>query len=904
MVFISAEPVIFLFVCCYSTMVLLGQKFILDRLCLQKTGAINCSGTPAPSSLNSSLSSSAGGFSPVDINAYEYTGVVGSDEMRWKDAGYYSDEGTLTDIVSQDDIRSEAVQLYMVATAINAVSSVISSQFLGYWMDRMSRKVLMTAPTGGGVAWAMSCVLVAYFETCPIQLVFIGICLGGITGGYVTLKTAVTSYIVQETPLEKRTVRLSVLEAAIFLGAAGGLLLMTLATTYITTNYVYLFLGLQSGFILTLLYILCFLRDDVQMDYPHLRYSYDDLDGPPVLSSQPSQRCYGSLESTLSPSRHRSFASCVISSVAERDSESSPDGNGSQRLPEVKAEKYSPADNIVSRVTISQSVGHIENMGKMALPDGEGEFPSSVGIPTRPLPALAVPFEAKKTISVSSIYGTPPDIRVTEAASPDEENAIHPPSAGSMNTISLYGTPPQVTATTDGLDDSERNHDTDTRVSQGDAVRNETISGSSLKLLPGKDEEIIQEITNIKISQTRIEGEVSLDENGEVKNFAGSYKVTPSLTVSKVKFVSHVRTRNKEISTADLFDRGRREICLSKAASDSALDNADSITLLASSKAKFVEGHPKRSRSRLISVSTPESLNYFTFSDCGYRNSRESFDNQRDLCEKIVEDRPGHDEVDGYSRDTWCGAIFRGVSDSIATTFRSRAGGLRAMVVADVVANFLVSFVVVGETDNTFLYLNYKFGWDFAEYSVYYGIKCAVDGCSLLVLLPLLRRFVGVKDAAVGVLGGLSRCAFFFMLALVQYSSQVYAVPFIGVFGQYLFVAERSIMSTLVEEDEHGRVFTVLSSVDQLALLLGALTFDNLFSVFIKRSMPGVTLLIAGFVVLIPTVIFGALYFSINARHKRAEEEEGDNDSRESDSLVADNRSYNISTSSYSEHYD
>ncbi|XP_064084759.1 LOW QUALITY PROTEIN: uncharacterized protein LOC135200240 [Macrobrachium nipponense] len=892
MVLLSAEPVIFLYVCCYSTMMLLGQKFILDRLCLQKTGVIDCSGTPAPSSLNSSLSSSTSGFSPVNINAYGYTSVIGSDEIRWKVAGYYSDKGTLTDAVPQDDIRSEAVQLYMVATAINALSSVISSQFLGYWMDRMSRKVLMTAPAGGGVAWAMTCVLVAYFETCPIQLVFIGVCLGGITGGYVTLKSAVTSYIVQETPLEKRTIRLSVLEAAIFLGAAGGLLLMNLVTTYITTNYVYLFLGLQSGFILTLLYILCVLRNDVQLDCPHLRYSYDDLDGPPVLSSQPHHRYYGSLDSTLSHHRHRSFASCVIFSVAERDGEiGSLDGNASRKLPEIKAEEYSPAGSTAStKASVSKSVGHLGNLGERALPDSKGEFSSSFDIPTPLLiPALAVPLEAAKTISMSSIYGTPPDITVTEDTSPDEEISVHAPSAGSMKTISLYGTPPQGTATIDAPHDSERSHDADTGVSQGDAVKNETISGSSLERLSRKDEEIVQDITSMNMSQTRIERQASLNENGGVTHFAGSYRVTPSLIASKVKIVTNVRTRNKEMSTA-LLEK-RREICLSKSASDSALDNADSVTLLASSKARIVEGHPECSRSRLISVSTPESLNYFTFSDYGYRDSRESFDIRHDLSKKISEDRPDHDAVDGYSRDTWCRAILRGVSDAIATTFRSRADGLRAMVIADVVANFLVSFVIVGETDNTFLYLNYKFGWDFAEYSIYYGIKCAVDGCSLLVLLPLLRRFVGVKDAAVGVMGGLSRCAFFLMLALVQYSSQVYAVPFIGIFGQYLFVAERSIMSTLVEEDEQGRVFTVLSSVDQLALLLGALTFDNVFSVFIKKSMPGVTLLIAGFVVLIPTVIFGALYFSINAR-LRMTEEEGENDSRESDSLVADNRSY------------
>lgn len=54
-----------------------------------------------------------------------------------------------------------------------------------------------------------------------------------------------------------------------------------------------------------------------------------------------------------------------------------------------------------------------------------------------------------------------------------------------------------------------------------------------------------------------------------------------------------------------------------------------------------------------------------------------------------------------------------------------------------------------------------------------------------------------------------------------------------------------------------GRVFTVLSSVDQLAQLFGSLAYDNLFPVFLSKNMPGVTLMLAGFVAIIPTVFFG-----------------------------------------------
>ncbi|XP_068226571.1 uncharacterized protein [Palaemon carinicauda] len=883
MVLISAEPVIFLFMCCYSIMINLGQKFILDRLCLQRMGNLDCS-SAVPPPLNYSFSSSAAGFSTLSINDYESVETmkdVEGYETKTRDAGIYNYNGRLSDTVSKDDVRSEAVQLYMTATAINAISSIISSQFLGYWMDRMSRKVLMTAPVGGGVAWAMSCVLVAYFESCPIQLIFIGVCLGGISGGYVTLKAAVTSYVVQETPPERRTIRLSVLEAAIFLGASAGLLFMTLATTYVTTNYVFLFLGVQGAFILILVYIFCFLSDDVKMDFPHLKYNYDELDGP-ALSPDPKQGSYGSLNRTSLQHLQRPLSSSDIQYTAGRHNES------------IHCEK-----NSVSIANLSQRARGGDAMERIPLPHGGDDILSSSGV------MLTVPFVTARAPSVNSVYGTPPDIIVTDEVFPGEGRSSHPLSwpAGSITTISQYGTPPQITDVIESLDENERTQsDSYTESSRGNGVANEDITGSFSRALSGKGKEELCEAININVKQPRIVVQASFDDNDGLKYLAVPDKMTPWLTDSTVNIQSNVKIRNKRISTAGSFER-RKELGLSKSASDSALDKVDGRELHASSKTKFEEGYHKSSRTRVSCVSTPDSLNYLALSDYGYIDPRESFDNQDNLYERDFEDQSiGHDEMDGHSMATCCTVAIRRMSDSIKTTFRTRPDGVRAMIIADVIANFLVSYVLVAETDNAFLYLNHKFDWEFTQFSIYYGMKSAVDGCSLLMLLPLLRRFLGVKDAALGVLGGLSRAAFFFMLALLQYSSQVYAVPFIGIFGQYLFVAERSIMSSLVEEDEQGRVFTVLSSVDQLALLLGALTFDNLFSVFVKRSMPGVVLLIAGFVVLIPTVIFGALFFSMNARQKMVEDDD-EKYSRESDSLLPDNQSY-LSTSSYSKHYD
>ncbi|CAL4213087.1 unnamed protein product, partial [Meganyctiphanes norvegica] len=145
---------------------------------------------------------------------------------------------------------------------------------------------------------------------------------------------------------------------------------------------------------------------------------------------------------------------------------------------------------------------------------------------------------------------------------------------------------------------------------------------------------------------------------------------------------------------------------------------------------------------------------------------------------------------------------FSSFTAALRCTFRYRPYGVRAVIIALLVADFFIAIVFAAEFDLLYMFLRDKLGFTFTKYTNYLAFKNLVNGISLMVLLPLMKRLLG--DNGLGVLGGLSRIAAFLLLAFVTKTNLVFLVPILDVFGQYLFVALRAVISNLIQENEQG----------------------------------------------------------------------------------------------------
>ncbi|XP_068226868.1 proton-coupled folate transporter-like isoform X2 [Palaemon carinicauda] len=217
-----------------------------------------------------------------------------------------------------------------------------------------------------------------------------------------------------------------------------------------------------------------------------------------------------------------------------------------------------------------------------------------------------------------------------------------------------------------------------------------------------------------------------------------------------------------------------------------------------------------------------------------------------------------------------CG-VLQSFVNALAVTFRKRKPGIRGAIIMLFVADFFIAIVFAAEFDLLYLYMQDKLGFTLPQFSQYQCFKNLVNGISLLFLLPFLRKFFGLGDTTLGILGGISRNAAFLLIAFNTSPQWIYLAPVLDIFGQYLFVVLRSIISSLVKENEQGRVLTVMSSMAQLSLLLGSALFDSAYPQFLRIHQPGLTFVLAAISMGISATMLSIIHCHLTSVRKREE---------------------------------
>ncbi|XP_045101576.1 uncharacterized protein LOC123498491 isoform X3 [Portunus trituberculatus] len=205
----------------------------------------------------------------------------------------------------------------------------------------------------------------------------------------------------------------------------------------------------------------------------------------------------------------------------------------------------------------------------------------------------------------------------------------------------------------------------------------------------------------------------------------------------------------------------------------------------------------------------------------------------------------------------------------VSVTFRRRAAGLRGIVVADVVATFLISMVAAVVCTLSLAFICSRVG----GYATLPGSKDEVVPSRLDPVSSLPQRtgsggagggtasaapMVGAAGHHTGVLGGVSSIASSTFLSFVTSSST--AIPLTLTFGplaQYLNVSSVSILVRLVDMSELGGAIMCLCTIEQLGLTTGLLTSHYIFPLLLRCKMPGVTFITTGLLVTVPSVILG-----------------------------------------------
>ncbi|XP_031554603.1 solute carrier family 46 member 3-like [Actinia tenebrosa] len=122
----------------------------------------------------------------------------------------------------RDGVQEDTSNWMVYQSVALGVPSIAASLVYGSWSDSVGRKFIMILPPIGNALMNINYLLNVHFFQVNVNYLLIGIVISGFFGGYATVLSSVFSYIADVSDKSSRTLRISILESMVFLGASGG----------------------------------------------------------------------------------------------------------------------------------------------------------------------------------------------------------------------------------------------------------------------------------------------------------------------------------------------------------------------------------------------------------------------------------------------------------------------------------------------------------------------------------------------------------------------------------------------------------------------------------------------------------------------------------------------------------
>jgi len=197
--------------------------------------------------------------------------------------------------------------------------------------------------------------------------------------------------------------------------------------------------------------------------------------------------------------------------------------------------------------------------------------------------------------------------------------------------------------------------------------------------------------------------------------------------------------------------------------------------------------------------------------------------------------------------------------DSFKTVIAPREGSRRALLIILLLGLFIVQNVIAGELDILYIFLANIGASHVFDY--FFGLKNFLGAVALLVILPIAKWF-GVGDYLLCLGGLISLVLGMVVLGLSQTATMVFVSGFVGVGSKLVDSILRALISQVVSIEEVGKIFGVVAVIGDLAIILGALLFNSLYTP-LSYYLPGATYFMGSSMLLAPlTLLCLAMYLS------------------------------------------
>jgi len=178
-------------------------------------------------------------------------------------------------------VQKQSSMWILMSTVALVIPSILIAIYLGSWSDRFGRKWPVVFPPFGGILACMVYTVLSFRQETPVGWICLASFLSGLSGGFVSCIMSCMTYVAAVSSQENRTVRISRLEAMIFLGGTVGPFLS--GSMLQITGHGYAFLYMMAAYAVAFFYAIIFVKE--VHDGSHDTRNPRNLVSPPVITT-------------------------------------------------------------------------------------------------------------------------------------------------------------------------------------------------------------------------------------------------------------------------------------------------------------------------------------------------------------------------------------------------------------------------------------------------------------------------------------------------------------------------------------------------------------------------------------------------------------------------------------------
>uniref|UniRef100_A0A1I7UZL9 Solute carrier family 46 member 3 n=1 Tax=Caenorhabditis tropicalis TaxID=1561998 RepID=A0A1I7UZL9_9PELO len=195
----------------------------------------------------------------------------------------------------------------------------------------------------------------------------------------------------------------------------------------------------------------------------------------------------------------------------------------------------------------------------------------------------------------------------------------------------------------------------------------------------------------------------------------------------------------------------------------------------------------------------------------------------------------------------------------------------RLILALNLLAFGVEMLIFSGLSDIQYSYLRYKLKFGDKKYGWFSGLSYGITTAAVLFLYPLLRM-KWMSDGMLATVGLFFKMISLFMFAFVQNEIMAYSIAVVVMFNRFVSTGFRAFISSLIDMQEQGKIFSVISLLEGITTLIATSIYNNLYPKTLS-FFPGLLYLISAALLLIPLFIVSTSDFMV--RKRRPEVSEG-----------------------------